>query len=207
MNISDVKQLKLYVSRETIQRIEHFVRLLEKWNPRINLIAQSTVADIWTRHIVDAAQLLPTIPQGTRHYVDLGSGGGFPGLVVALIAKEKLPDLVVTLVESDTRKASFLRTVLRETGTTARVLAKRAEDIEPLDADIITARALADLSKLLGLVARHISDNGIALLQKGASWKSELADARKLWSFSLETKRSETNENSIILKIGDIAHV
>ena len=157
----------LNVSRETFERLEHFAALLTRWNPRINLVAKSTLSGVWTRHIQDSLQVLRAVSDPVDHWADLGSGGGFPGLVVALAAPEHGSIGRVTLVDSDQRKATFLRTVLRETGVDASVIAGRIEQIEPLEADILSARALADLTVLLGFAERHLHPDGRCLFQKG----------------------------------------
>jgi 16S rRNA (guanine527-N7)-methyltransferase len=115
------------VSRETMDRLKTYAHLLEKWNPRINLVSKSTIPDLWTRHIADSAQVFALAPHPVSHWVDLGSGGGFPGLVIAIIANQGKSPLRVTLVESDARKSAFLRTVIRETGASARVINDRID--------------------------------------------------------------------------------
>ncbi len=137
------------VSRETLQRLDVYADLLRRWTCKINLISKSSLDVLWERHFLDSAQLLTFAPSTARIWVDLGSGGGFPGAVVAVLAAEMRPDLRVTLVEADQRKAVFLRTLLRETGVAGDVLAKRIEELPPLCADILSARALASLSDLL----------------------------------------------------------
>ena len=135
------------VSRETVERLETHVALLCKWNPRINLVAASTLAEVWTRHVADSAQLWPLRPPGARLWLDLGSGAGFPGLVVAALAAEEAPDLRVRLVESDARKAAFLATVAREADLPAEVLVERWQRLPPQAADVVSARALAPLDR------------------------------------------------------------
>lgn len=202
-----MRDLGLDVSRETLERLERYVALLEKWNPRINLVARSTLSQLWDRHFVDSAQIYAYAPENARHWVDLGSGGGFPGLVVAILAMELNPDLQVTLVESDTRKATFLRSVIREVGCNAKVIDKRIEAIAPLAADVLSARALADLDMLLGFAELHLGAGGIALFPKGATWEKELEKARQSWRFSHERFTSMTEDAAVILRIGDIEHV
>ena len=196
----------LNVSRETKANLRDYANLLVKWNQKINLVSASTIADLWSRHIVDSAQIynLCTDVQGV--WADLGSGGGFPGLVIAIIAKELNPDLKVVLVESDQRKATFLRTVIRETSLSATVKIERIETLKPIGADIVSARALADLSELLGFAQRHLRPDGTALFQKGAIWQKELVQARKSWSFQSEHFTSVTAPQAVILKIERIAH-
>ncbi|MCL4170695.1 UNVERIFIED_CONTAM: hypothetical protein GTU68_049362, partial [Idotea baltica] len=135
----------LNVSRETFAALQAYAALLEKWNPKINLVSKSSLQDLWNRHILDSAQLFSLVQHPHNTWADLGSGGGFPGLVIAIMALESgSPDQVI-LIESDTRKAAFLRTVIRELGLRASVINKRIEQVDPLDADVISARALADL--------------------------------------------------------------
>jgi 16S rRNA (guanine527-N7)-methyltransferase len=198
---------KLDVSRETFGRLEVYAELLKKWNPKINLVSKNSIEDLWERHFVDSAQIFSLMKPNSRHWVDLGSGGGFPGLVVAILALEMAPDLKVTLIESDKRKSAFLRTVSRETNCKVTVLAERIETIEPLNADVLSARALADLSTLLGFADRHLQKTGICLFPKGHTWEKELKEAHESWRFSLDTTNSETQENAVILKINEIEHV
>ncbi|ANT60256.1 16S rRNA (guanine(527)-N(7))-methyltransferase RsmG [Salipiger sp. CCB-MM3] len=197
----------LSVSRETWDRLEHYTDLLKKWNPRINLVSPSTLDEAWTRHIVDSAQIWQIPQEKPAHWADLGSGGGFPGLVVAILRDEFAPDMKVTLVESDQRKCAFLRTVLRETGATANVEARRIEEIPSLKADVLSARALASLDKLLGFADHHLSETGMALFPKGAQAEKEIAEARKMWQFKLTRHTSLTDPNAVVLQIGVPTHV
>ena len=193
------------VSRETLQKLEIYADLLRKWNKRINLVAPGTISALWERHFEDSAQLLSLAPEGVRRWTDLGSGGGFPGAIVAILAKS--PNLRVTLIESDQRKAAFLRTVARETGTKFNVVAERAEVRPDIRADAVSARAFAPLDTLLGYVDLHMKSGGIALLPKGARAASEVESARKTWSFTCECIPSVTDDDAAILKIGDIKRV
>lgn len=199
--------LPIGVSRETMDRLETYAALLEKWNPRINLVSRNTLADLWMRHFVDSAQVYTLAPQGFSHWVDLGSGGGFPGLVCAIIGAEKAPDAKFTLVESDTRKSVFLRTVIRETGLQAQVIADRIEKFAPLNADVLSARALADLNILLGFAQRHLQESGIALFPKGVNWEKEVQAARQSWFFHDQAIKSKTESGAVILRIGGISRV
>ena len=171
------------VSRETLGRLETYQVLLARWNPRINLVARSTVDSVWDRHFTDSAQLFALRPADARVWADLGSGGGFPGLVIAILAAEAARALRVTLVESDQRKCAFLSTVLRETGVAATVLARRIESVPPLGADVVSARALAPLETLIGYAQRHLAPGGRALFLKGESLSAELDIARRSWRF------------------------
>ena len=193
------------VSRETQARLDHLAALVRKWSLKINLIARSTLNDLETRHISDSKQLFALAPQ-SEHWVDLGSGGGFPGLVVAILAAEHRPQMKVTLVESDARKCVFLRTALRETGVAAEVVQKRIEAVEPLQADLLSARALAPLPKLLGYAHRHMAPHATALFPKGASWQTELSEARDSWQFRSEAHRSVVDPSSVILEIRELSN-
>lgn len=196
----------LDVSRETIEKLKQFEALVRKWNPKINLVSKSSLDNLWSRHIVDSIQVIRTLnPKGK--WVDLGSGGGFPGLVVALFASTELPDLTVTLIESDQRKAAFLRNAARECQATCTVLSKRIEQVEPQCADILSARALADLAKLLEFSERHLKPDGTALFPKGITWEKEVEDARLKWSFDIEVIKSITEPNASILKIKGVTRV
>lgn len=194
------------VSRETLERLETYAAALTKWNPRINLVAKSTLADLWTRHFLDSAQVFDLAPEG-RHWADLGAGGGFPGLVVAAMAVEKRPGLRVTLVESDKRKAMFLMTVAREMGVEVQVISKRIEQIPPLNADILSARALAPLKTLLSFAEMHLAPGGAALFPKGENADNEIEESLASWRFVAEKFSSKTENKAVILKIGGIERV
>jgi 16S rRNA (guanine527-N7)-methyltransferase len=197
----------LNVSHETMTRLERYATLLEKWNPAINLVSRASLADLWTRHFLDSAQIFALRPKGARSWVDLGSGGGFPGLVVAVLAAEAAPDLRVTLVESDSRKAAFLATAAHDLRLSVTVKAERIEKLAPLGGDVVSARALAPLTDLLGYTARHLARGGRALFLKGATYPQELAAALAKWSFDVHTYPSRTDAAGVVLSIGDISHV
>lgn len=197
----------LDVSRETYRRLKTYEALLRKWNPAINLVSHRTLEEAWTRHFIDSAQIFDLAPKTARHWTDLGSGGGFPGMVIAILAAEKAPKMRVTLVESDQRKATFLRNVARETGVGAEVIAKRIEDVPPLGADVLSARALAPLTQLLTYAERHLCPDGIALFPKGAGHQAELDEALETWRFDVHKTPSRTEPGAVILSIGGIARV
>ena len=160
-----------------------------------------------TRHFLDSAQLLTYAPRTARVWADLGSGGGFPGAVVAILAADVWPSLKVTLVEADQRKAVFLRTVLREVGVEGNILAQRIEDVPPLSADVLSARALAPLSELFSLSEKHLAPDGRALFLKGEKSAQEVAAALESWRFDCETFNSKTDPEAVVLSIGDIQRV
>ena len=195
----------LDVSRETFEKLEAFGELVRKWNPRINLVSKSSLEDLWTRHILDSVQVF-NLAEGSGVWVDLGSGGGFPGIVISIINQEER-NFDVVMVESDQRKSAFLRTAIRELDLAAKVKTERIEELECLEADVLSARALADLTKLLGFAELHLKRGGIALFPKGQSWQREDLEARQDWNYDLETVTSKTNSDAAILKIKDIARV
>ncbi|GGH55362.1 16S rRNA (guanine(527)-N(7))-methyltransferase RsmG [Frigidibacter albus] len=199
--------LGLNVSRETSERLATYAELLVKWNPAINLVSKSSLADLQTRHFADSAQLLALCPPDARRWADLGSGGGFPGLVIAILAAESMPDLAVTLVESDGRKAAFLSAVVRETGLRTSVVADRIESLPPLAADVLSARALAPLSQLLAFAEQHLAPNGRALFPKGATHRSEVAESLADWRFDLREHPSKTDPQAVILEIEGVSRV
>lgn len=197
---------ELDVSRETMDRLNCFAELVQKWTPRINLVSRSSLAQLWTRHIKDSLQVVRAASDGAR-WADLGSGGGFPGLVAAIVGAQTHPDRHHMLVESDQRKSVFLRTVIRETGINCEVIPRRIEALDPLDADILSARALAELPQLLAYAERHLAADGTALFPKGATWQKELTAARREWRFGLDTITSETDADAVILKIRGVQRV
>ncbi|MEL6914351.1 MAG: 16S rRNA (guanine(527)-N(7))-methyltransferase RsmG [Pseudomonadota bacterium] len=192
------------VSRETTARLEAFVDLLRKWNEKINLVGKSTLSDMWTRHIEDSLQLLPHV--GAAHRIlDLGSGGGLPAIPMAIALADSGGDHTVTLVESDRRKAEFLRTAIRTLSLNASVSSARIEDIPPQNAELCTARALAPCQKLFDLAHRHLGDGGRCLFLKGASAKDEVSAAQATWSFSHKAHPSLTDPAATLLEVRNLA--
>ena len=200
----DLRVAGLDVSRETLQRLEEFSAELKRWSVRINLMAPTPEEIFWERHIVDSAQLYPLRSDGLV-WCDLGSGGGLPAMVVAILAKEDAPDLLFHLVESDARKAAFLRITSKALALNVTVHHARAENLAPLNARTVTARALAPLDRLLGYVQRHLVPGGVALLPKGKTHEAEIAAARLRWSFELDLTDSVAERRAKILSIRHIA--
>jgi 16S rRNA (guanine527-N7)-methyltransferase len=181
------------VSRETEARLDHFVALLLEWQGRMNLIAAASESVLWTRHIGDSLQLLPLAPQA-RIWVDLGAGGGFPGLVIAC-ALAGAPGVQVHLVESTQKKANFLREAARVTGVPAVVHAERIADFAlhaPQQIDVVTARALAPLNKLLVEAYPLLKRGAKGLFLKGQDVDAELTEASKCWSIQATLVPSRT---------------
>ncbi|MFN3663036.1 16S rRNA (guanine(527)-N(7))-methyltransferase RsmG [Yoonia sp.] len=193
------------VSRETLEALHAFSALVLKWTPKINLISASTRADIWDRHIIDSVQIYGHAPEKFNLWLDIGSGGGFPGIVAAIIGKQYTPAAAFILIESDQRKSAFLRNVVRELALNASVSAVRIENVPSVGADVVSARALGALPVLLPLVAAHIADHGVALLHKGRQATKEIEDARKDWRFDLEEAPSLTDPEARILMIQRIS--
>ncbi|GAA6160496.1 16S rRNA (guanine(527)-N(7))-methyltransferase RsmG [Ruegeria sp. HU-ET01832] len=194
----------LDVSRETLERLTTYVDLVNRWNPKINLVSRNSLNEIWVRHIKDSVQVY-RCADTFDNWADLGSGGGFPGMVCALMAVEENPNAEFTFVESDQRKSAFLRNVARECGANCKIISKRIETVGPLNAQVLSARALADLKTLLSYCDRHLSESGVALLPKGANWKKELDDAREEWNFQADPITSLTEPQAVILKIKGVS--
>ncbi|MEL6570499.1 MAG: 16S rRNA (guanine(527)-N(7))-methyltransferase RsmG [Pseudomonadota bacterium] len=192
------------VSRETLEALQVYAELTQKWTARINLISKSTVGDIWERHIQDSLQLYPLAPPFGR-WVDLGSGGGFPALVIAVVARERAPDAEFVLIESDARKCAFLRTVIRELDLSATVYASRIEETPPQQADIVSARALASLPELFALTVRHLKPTGTAFFLKGRQAQAELDAVSADWTYEFAEHPSITDPHSRILQFKGIS--
>jgi 16S rRNA (guanine527-N7)-methyltransferase len=194
-----LRELDPGVSRETLGRLETLADTLLRWQKAINLVGRATLDDLWTRHILDSAQLAPLIPAEARSLADLGSGGGFPGLVLAALR----PDLDVILIESDARKSAFLGEAARKMGlpTHPKILVSRIEAAPPANADLVTARALAPLGQLLAWADRHRASPAICLFHKGKGWQAELTEAMKDWEIECTPQPSVTDRDGVILRI------
>ncbi len=187
---------QLHVSRETLQRLTVYLELLRRWQQAINLVGSATLVDPWRRHFLDCAQLAARIPAGAASLVDLGSGAGFPGMVLAILGVRG-----VDLIESDRRKALFLREVARETGASVGVHAERIERIAGWPADVITARALAPLPRLLILGERFLTSDSVCLFLKGRSGAHELTEARVTWHMKAQIFPSRSEATGMVLRL------
>ncbi|WP_022708051.1 16S rRNA (guanine(527)-N(7))-methyltransferase RsmG [Paracoccus zeaxanthinifaciens] len=193
------------VSRETQERLSAYANLVRKWNPKINLVAPSTLDDLEDRHIADCMQLTAAVVDPKGKWVDIGSGGGFPGIVVAAAFQEC--DLKIVLIESDQRKSTFLRTAIRELSLArTSVLTDRIEVARPQNADHLSARALAALPELLGYCELHLETEGTAYFMKGRTWPEEVALAKRDWRFSVDAIPSITDQEAAILRISEVSH-
>ena len=198
--LSKMRELGVDVSRETSDQLEALVSTLVRWQKAINLVGRTTIEDVWIRHVLDSAQLAPLIPPEAKSLADLGSGGGFPGLVLAALR----PDLDMILIEVDARKAAFLGEAGRRMGLKKppRVVIGRIEEAPASKADVVTARALAPLGQLLVWADRHRGDTAICLFHKGKGWQVELTEATKDWDITCQPLSSKTDSDAVILRIG-----
>jgi len=187
------------VSFETTSRLRRFADLLLRWNARLNLIAARDAGVVWQRHIEDSLQLIPLLPAAASRAVDLGTGGGFPGLVLAIATA-----IPFDLIESDQRKAAFLRTAVLETAAPATVHACRIEAAEVDPAPLVTARALAPLPRLLPWAKRFLTEDGVCLFLKGAKVDQELAEAARTWDMTVIRTPSQTHPEGVILRVTDL---
>lgn len=189
----------LPVSRETLRRLETYAALLQRWAPAINLVSRATLPDLWRRHFLDSLQLLPLIAEerrATPRILDLGSGAGFPGLVLAIAGAGP-----VRLVEADRKKASFLREVARATGTEVEIHNLRIESLPPQAAEIVTARALAPAAKLLDWARPHLTAHAVCLFHKGRDAQAELTRLPRAVQDRAELLPSLTDPEARILRI------
>ncbi|MEN0652989.1 MULTISPECIES: 16S rRNA (guanine(527)-N(7))-methyltransferase RsmG [Hyphobacterium] len=193
------------VSRETLERYETWRQLLADWSRHTNLVGRATLNDFWHRHALDSWQVTQILP-ATGRWADLGSGAGFPGLAVAFAMQEGSGGEVV-LVESIGKKAAFLTEVVKATGAPARVAPVRAESLDPGPGfDVVTARAMAALPKLLAYAHPLLKKGGKGLFLKGAKHQDEIAEARKAWRFKSRLHDSLTGGGGTILEITELAH-
>jgi len=193
------------VSRETMVRFLTFEALLRKWQAKINLVGPATLNEFWGRHAADSLQLAGLAPDGAQTWIDLGSGAGFPGLIIAFSNRFQG---TVYLVESDKRKASFLQAALREVPARAVVINKRIEDVTSHDVgsvDVVSARALAPMPKLLSLSAGFFHGHTVGLFPKGQNWDRELVEAAQKWVLSYDLHQSVTNPDARIIKLTQLS--
>lgn len=204
ISLADLQHVAGPVSRETFDRLVSFEAQFQKWARRINLSAPSTLNDVWSRHILDSAQL-GKLDSGAKRWVDLGSGGGFPGLVMGFLLMER-DRASIDLVESNRKKTSFLQAIIGEFGLPARVHSKRIEDSydKIRDVEVVTARALAPLHVLLGLAAPWLTAGARALFHKGRDYRAEIEESTQLWSFDLIEHPSVVDPQSVVLEIRNL---
>ena len=199
MLTADAFASQINVSRETLERLRLYLDLLGKWQRAINLVGQKTLSDPWRRHVLDCAQLTAYLPEGPCRIMDLGSGAGLPGLILAILGKRD-----VHLVESDHRKAQFLRETSRKLDLDVTIHVCRIEALKPLSADVITARALAPLPKLLDLAEPFLRPDVFCLFLKGRQGKDELTEAGKSWMMASQIFPSLSDPSASVLKLWEI---
>jgi 16S rRNA (guanine527-N7)-methyltransferase len=187
------------VSRETMERLEAYAVLLIAWSARINLVGRTTLDDLWRRHFLDSAQLLPLFPSDVESLVDLGSGAGFPGLVLAILGVRG-----VELIEADSRKAAFLREAARVTGADITIRGCRIEAVAPHEVDVLTARGCAPLDRLLVLGERFIGQRTTCLFLKGVHADEELTEAGKAWRMSVSRHPSRADPGGSVLLLQQV---
>lgn len=188
----------MIVSRETIEQLTLYQKYLEQWQKKINLVSKATLPDVWKRHFEDSLQLLKYIPEQKLNLIDMGSGAGFPGLVLAMARPNQL---CVTLVEADQRKSLFLENVSRETKTSVTLLNERIEKLKNIKADVITARALCPLNQLFEYAFHLLTEKSVCLFHKGKGVEKEIEEAKKNWNFELEIIPSITDSEGKIIKV------
>lgn len=192
------------VSRETFERLQAFERVFRKWAQRINLVAPSTLNEVWERHILDSAQVVK-LGGDANKWLDIGSGGGFPGLIIGTMIAER-SGASIDLVESNRKKTGFLQAVVGELGLPAKVHSKRIEDVHDIITapDILSARALAPLPLLLELSAPWLEAGTVALFHKGRDYRQEIEDSAHQWRFDLVEHPSLTDAQGVILEIRNL---
>jgi 16S rRNA (guanine527-N7)-methyltransferase len=189
------------VSRETLERLSAYADLLTKWSKRVNLIGKGSETDLWRRHLLDSAQLLPLVPNAARSILDAGSGAGLPGLILSILNSAAL----IRLVESDQRKAAFLREAIRVTQSSAIVHESRVEEVDLPPQDVVLSRALAPLDRLLEMLQKLISIHTVCIFPKGAQAEQELTEARARWKMLVRQVPSRSDPAGRILVLTEVA--
>ena len=192
------------VSRETINSFREYEALLCKWNQKINLVSPNTLADLWIRHFLDSGQIINHVDASGKKWLDIGAGAGFPGLVVALLLRDRKIDCEMVLAEKNTKKVFFLNEVIRKLNLNVKVVNKNVETIKPLNADILTARAFSGLKKLIELSLRHRKEGGICLFLKGKNYRWEIDKTLNCWFFDYDIIDSLTNPSGKIIRVKKI---
>jgi len=198
---------KYSVSRETFEMLKTYQSLLSEWQKRFNLVSNSSLSNAWERHFIDSVQLWKHIPSDTKNLLDFGSGAGFPGMVLAVVAKEKTPYLKVGLVESIAKKTLFLKEVANRLNIDVRIINERIENIPEQKVDVVTSRAMTSLNNLLGYAYRFCKPNTVCIFPKGKKYREELAEAHKHWKFKCQIESSEISEEGKILIISNLSKI
>lgn len=195
------------VSRETLERLRAYEASLHEWQKKFNLVSNASLEDAWNRHFLDSMQLFNFIPKTARSLCDFGSGAGFPGMVLAIMAKEKTPYLKVSLIESIKKKTLYLNEVNNITEANAVIINDRIENIPPQSFDVITSRAMASLKDLLSYTKKFFGKNTVCIFPKGKSYAEEIAEAEKFWKFDCKIVPSEMSSEGVILIITNLSAI
>ena len=194
----------LDVSRETLNGFYEYEALLSKWNKKINLVSKSTLVDIWERHFLDSGQIIKHVEASGKRWVDVGSGAGFPGLVVALLLRDRKIACDLVLVEKNPKKGFFLNEVIRKLNLSVEVVNDNIDTLEPLNADILTARAFSELKNLIEIAFRHRKKEGICLFLKGENYRIELDKTLNYWFFDYDIVDSLSSSSGKIIRVKKI---
>ena len=194
----------LNVSRETLKCFYEYKTLLSKWNEKINLVSKNTLVDIWERHFLDSGQIIKHVEASGKRWVDVGSGAGFPGLVVALLLRDREIDCNLVLVEKNPKKGFFLNEVIRKLNLNVEVVNDNIYTLEPLNADILTARAFSELNNLIEISFRHRKKEGLCLFLKGENYGFELDKTLNYWFFDYDVVESLSSSSGKIIRVKKI---
>ena len=194
----------LNVSRETLKGFYEYKTLLSKWNEKINLVSKNTLVDIWERHFLDSGQIIKHVEASGKRWVDVGSGAGFPGLVVALLLRDRKIDCNLVLVEKNPKKSFFLNEVIRKLNLSVEVVNNNIYTLDPLNADILTARAFSELNNLIEIAFRHRKKEGICLFLKGENYRIELDKTLNYWFFDYDILDSLSSSSGKIIRVKKI---
>lgn len=195
------------VSRETYDKLKLCQQALCEWQNKFNLVSKNSLEDAWNRHFLDSAQLFPLLPPSAKNLVDLGSGAGFPGMVLAIMAAEKTPYLKLTLVESITKKTLYLNHLKQICGcNNVEIINDRIEKLSGKSFDVVTARAVTALTDLLAYACPLLKKDGVCIFPKGRSFEEEIKQAEKKWNFEYQTVPSTTGEDGVILIVKKLKH-
>ena len=194
----------LNVSRETLKGFHEYKTLLSKWNEKINLVSKNTLVDIWERHFLDSGQIIKHVEASGKRWVDVGSGAGFPGLVVALLLRDRKIDCDLVLVEKNQKKGFFLKEVIRKLNLSVEVVNDNIDTLEPLNADILTARAFSELNNLIEIAFHHRKKEGICLFLKGENYRIELDKPLNYWFFDYDIVDRLSSSSGKIIRVKKI---
>ncbi len=194
----------LNVSRETLKGFYEYKTLLSKWNEKINLVSKNTLVEIWERHFLDSGQIIKHVEASGKRWVDVGSGAGFPGLVVALLLRDRKIDCNLVLVEKNPKKGFFLKEVIRKLNLNVKVVNDNIYTLESLNADILTARAFSELNNLIEIAYRHRKKEGLCLFLKGENYRYELDKTLNYWFFDYDILDSLSSSSGKIIRVKKI---